>query len=347
MKRIILLSFLIVLTAVSLFAQADLQPVATVNLTRSEPITVRQLRTEVERYETAAGQPLTVAQRREVLDAMINQRLIIQAAARDRVAITENEVNQYVQDLRTQMAQSIGRQPTDAEFNQEIRNQTGMDMAAFREMIQREGIIQRYIVTKKEAIISSVQIPTEAEIIEQYNLVRTQLVRPETVRFTMIMVPFGADASSRTAARQTADRLHREIGSNAANFDETVARSAAPNSGYQAGDVGYVPRNQEARNLIGQSLLNAAFSVRQGQVSSVIEGSQGFCIIKVTENHAQKNLELDDLFQLGTRITVRDYIRQSMLSERQQEVFQRATEELLTELRRGNPFTIFENRLNW
>ncbi|MDR2965454.1 MAG: peptidyl-prolyl cis-trans isomerase [Treponema sp.] len=347
MKKILLLTLLIALTVGSAFSQADLQPAAIVNLTRSEPITVRQLRTEVDRLQAASNQTLTVAQRREVLDAMINERLVLQAAARDRIMVTDNEVNQQIQQLRTGMAQQLGRQPTDAEFAQVVRSQYNMDVQAFREQLQKQLIVQKYLMAKKGTPIESVRPPSEAEIREQYNLVKAQLVRPETVRFTMIMVPYGADAASRTAARQTADRLHREIGSNPSKFDEAVARSVAPNSGYQAGDAGYVPRNQEARSVVGQPLLDAAFSTRQGQVSNVVEGLQGFCIIKVTENHAQKNLELDDIFQLGTRITVRDYIGQAMYSEKQQAAVIQASEELVTELRSGRPFQVFENNLNW
>ena len=346
MKKILLLTLFITLTA-SAFSQADLQPAAIVNLTRSEPITVRQLRTEVDRLQTATGQTLTVDQRREVLDAMINERLVLQAAARDRVMVTENEVNQQMQQLRAGLAQQLGRQPTDAEFAQVVRTQYNMDVQTFREQLQRQLIVQKYLLEKKGTLINSVRAPTDAEIREQYNLIKAQLVRPETVRFTMIMVPYGPDAASRTAARQTADRLHREIGSNPSKFDEIVQRSAAPNSGYQAGDAGYVPRNQEARSVVGQPLLDAAFSTRQGQVSNVVEGLQGFCIIKVTENHAQKNLELDDIFQLGTRITVRDYIGQALLSERQQAIVVQASEELVAELRANRPFQVFENTLNW
>ena len=141
--------------------------------------------------------------------------------------------------------------------------------------------------------------------------------------------------------------MHREIGSNPSKFDELAAQSVAPNSGYQAGDAGYIPRNQEARNALGQDLLNAAFTVKQGQVSNVIESSQGYCIIKVTENHTQKNLEMTDIFQLGTRITVRDYIGQMMLNERQQAILKQASEELVSELRTAGTIRINENNLNW
>jgi parvulin-like peptidyl-prolyl isomerase len=114
-----------------------------------------------------------------------------------------------------------------------------------------------------------------------------------------------------------------------------------------AGDAGYLPRTQEAQTLIGKNLMDAVFSLRQGQVSSLIEGVQGFHIVKVTENYAQKNLELDDILQLGTTFTVRNYISQGILNQRQQNVLTQASEELTKELRAGRSFQINESYLNW
>jgi parvulin-like peptidyl-prolyl isomerase len=347
MKRILLLFLLISLLPVFGFSQADLQPAATVNLIRTEQISVRQLRVEVENNEKTAGRPLTQSERRQVLDVMINERLCLQAAERDRVTITDNEVTQQIQQYRNAMSQQAGRQITDAEFAQAIMSQTGMDTQAFREQLRKQMIVQKYLQYKKGDLINSVREPTEEEIMSEYRLARTQFIRPETVRFSMIQIPYGSDAASRSRARELADRLNREIGSNTSRFDEVAARSAAPNSGYQAGDAGFLPRTQDARNVVGQELMNIAFSLRQGQVSSLIEGVQGYQIIKITENYSEKNLELDDILQLGTRITVREYIIQAMINHRQQVILNQASEELITELRAGRSFQVFENNLNW
>jgi parvulin-like peptidyl-prolyl isomerase len=347
MKRAVFVTFLCFLAAVSGFAQADLQPAAIVNLIRTEPITVRQLRSEVTRLETANGRVLTQAERLQVLDLIINERLALQAAERDRVIVTENEVNQQMQQFRNSIAQQLGRQPTDADFAQVVREQRGLDVPAFREETRKQMIVQKYLLSKKGELINSVRAPTEDEIMTEYNLLRGDLVRPETIRFSMIQVPYGSDSASRTRARDLANRLVQEIGSNPSKFDEVVARSVAPNSGYQAGDAGFLPRNQEARSVVGQDFMNVAFNLRQGEVSRLIEGGQGFQIIKVTENYSVASLQLDDIFQLGTRVTVREYIGQALLSQRQQAILAQASQELVTELRAGRSFQVFENNINW
>jgi parvulin-like peptidyl-prolyl isomerase len=329
------------------FTQSDLQPVAIVRLTKSEPITVKQYRTEVERMEKQAGRALDTAERRQVLDVMINEKLAIQAAERDKIIVSENEINQQLQNLRASLAQRVGRQPTDAEFTVAVRNETGLELPAFREQLRRQLITQKYLLSKKQSLFNSIVPPTETDIVNTYTLAKTQFIRPETVRFSMIQVPFGADSGTKTKAKSLADQLMQEIGSNPAKFDEAMIRGQTPNSGYQAGDGGYLPRNLEAQQVAGQDFINTAFSLKQGEVSKLIEGVRGYQIIKVTETYGQKSLELDDVFQLGSRMTVRDYIGNALLQERQQAVIERATQELVTELRTGNPFQIFENNLKW
>jgi parvulin-like peptidyl-prolyl isomerase len=347
MKSFLTVLGLAVLLAAPVSAQSDLQAAAVVRLTRTEPISVKLLRTEVERMEKSAGRVLSADEKWQVLDVMINERLAILAAERDRVTISDNEVNQQIQQLQAQMAQTLGRQPTEDEFARAIQDQTGLEMAAFREQLRRQGLVQKYLMSKKQSLFNSIKTPTEAEILNTYNLAKAQFVRPETVRFSMIQVPPGSDAPGRTRAKELADRLIREIGSNPARFDEAVTRSLAPNSGYQGGDGGYLPRNIQAQQIVGEQFINTAFSLKQGEISRLIEGPRGYQIIKITETYDMKNLDLDDIFQLGTRMTVRDYIGNAMLQERQQAVIEQATQELITELRRGNPFEIYRNNITW
>ncbi|MDR0452718.1 MAG: peptidyl-prolyl cis-trans isomerase [Treponema sp.] len=344
MKRFLPFVLFGLVLAASIPAQTDLQPAAIVRLTRTEPITVKQLRTEVERMETQARRKFGPTERRQILDVMINERLAIQAAERDRITVTDNEVNQQIQQLRDQLRQSLGRAPTDAEFAKAIADETGLELNALRDQIRRQGVIQRYLVSKKQDILQSVRAPTEAEVLDFYNNNKTQFVRPDTVRLSMILVPYGQD---RARARTLADQLVREIGSSASKFDEAVLKAQAPGSGYQGGDAGYLPRNDQAQQRVGQDLLRTAFSLKQGEVSPLVESPQGYNILKITETLEMKPLGLDDMAQPGTRTTVKKYIEDFLSQQRQQEVLARAQQELVTELRTGNPFQVFEANLNW
>jgi len=347
MKKILFCSLLTLWGASWAFAQAALQPAAIVNIVRREPITVGQLRTEVQRMEQGTGRTLNAQERREVLDVMINERLALQAAERDKITVTDNEINQQITQIQGQMAQVLGRQPTNAEFAAALKNETGLEVAEYREHLKRQLTVQRYLMTKKASTLENIRVPTESEIQSTYNLTKAQLTRPDTVRLSMIIVPFGQDAASKTRAQQTANGLAREIGSNASKFDEVALRGRNANSGFRSGED-YVPRNMEAAQVMGQAFIDTAFGLRQGQVSQVIEGRMGYMIVKVTETYSQKSLELDDIFQLGSDVTVRMFIGNSMLQQRQMEALTQATQELATELRAGrNAFEVFERNLTW
>jgi parvulin-like peptidyl-prolyl isomerase len=331
------------------FAQTDLQPAAIVKLTKTEPITVKQLKAEIDQIEKQGGRKLSAEERRQILDVMINERLAIQAAERDKITVAETEINQQIQQLRAGLAQRLGRQPTDGEFATAVRNETGLDLPAFREQLRRQLIAQKYLLSKKETLLKSIKIPTEAEILNTYTLNKTKFVRPETVGLSMIMVPYvssGSGAPSKTQAKEQAERLIREIGTSPAKFDEAAVKGQGNNAGYRSGG-GYLPRNLEAQQQVGQELMSIAFGLKQGEVSRLVEGPTAFYIVKVIETHEQKNLALDDIFQLGSAMTVRDYIGNAMLQERQQAILKQASDELIQELRRGNPFQVMEANLNW
>ena len=367
MKQVILLIAFSLLAAVYGFSQADMQPAAIVNLIRTEQITVRQLRGEVELMERAAGRPLNQSERLQVLDVMINERLVLQAAERDRsiagaagiqLTVTENELNEQMQQFRNELAGQIGRPPTEAEFAEAVRNASGRDLPAFRENLRRQLIVQRYMMFRMGDRFASLAPPTEEEIVTHFNLNRREFTRPETVEFDGIQVPFGRDAASRANARQVADRLVRDIGTDPSRFDSMHERARLPNSGFNSFSREQVPRLPQAQAAFGQNFMNTAFNLRQGQVSGLIETNNEYLIIKVTRRLEFRNLELDDImpgFMLASvgidprnTMTVRNFLALGMASERQQMAIMQATQDLTSELRAGRgTVRIFEERLNW
>jgi len=366
MKRYLFILFVFssILFSMTAVAQTDLQPVAIVNLTRSEPITVKQLKTEIEKYAwqsiaTRLGRVPTTTEisrelqncslelKRQILEVMINDRLAIQAADREKITVTDNELNQHFTQLKAQLSQSMGQQITDEQFATIIKNRFGQDLPAYRENLKRQGIVEKYLLSKKQNLFANIKTPTDEEIVNAYNLSKARFVRPDTVRISMIQVQYGPDAASKKKAKELADRLVRDIGTDPSKFDEAVIKGQAPNAGYQAGDGGYLPRSPEAQQIMGANFINTAFSLKQGEVSRLIEGVQGYQIIKITETLPQKSLELDEIYTPGTRITIRQYIAASLMEQKQQETLDKASKELTTELRAGNPFRIMENNLNW
>ncbi|MDR0785122.1 MAG: SurA N-terminal domain-containing protein [Treponema sp.] len=341
---------LTMLICVGGFAQSnDFAPAVTVKLSKTEVITVKQFKTQIENTEKLARRPLSKDERQQVLDGMIDEKLVFQDAERSGITVSDAEVNRQIDAMRAQMAQQSGRQPSDAEFTQAVKAQTGFDMPAFREYLRKQTLSQKYLLAKKPNLQNSMKEPTEQEVVEFYNLHKAEMVRPDTVRCSMIRVFFGSD---KPKAKTLIDKLAGEIGSDAARFDEAMIKGQVQGSGYQAGDAGYLPRMAEVQQMMGQDFMNTAFTLKQGAVSKIIEAAEpsrpdnGFyAIIKVTETYAQKQLTLDDIFQLGYPITVRNYIKQGLAQENQQAAVQQATADIIKELRRGKPFEINQKNI--
>jgi hypothetical protein len=345
----------------ALFAQNDLQTIATVKLTKTEAITVAQLKKEIEPLEKASGKKLTVEERADVLDGMINQRLALQAAERDRISVTDNEVNQQISELRAQLAQSAGRQPTDAEFNEAIKQQFGLDVVAFRDRAKKMMIVQKYMLDKKGAGLQSIKEPTNADVEKEYNSMKSEaeglrmLTQDETMQFHAIVFRFDND-SSKSKARAGADALSKEIAGTVSKFDEKL-RQSTQNTEYVGTTNGIIQKNQQAISDVGKDFRDAVFTLTYDaktgatEISKVLEvasgQARGFYIIKPVAHYPFRSpLALDDIMILYNT-TVRNVIKASLAQEAQQSALTRAQEELVAELRKGDPFTINKQYLNY
>jgi hypothetical protein len=349
MKERFISLVLVFVSAAAAFAQNDLKTVATVTLIKTEPITVKMLKEQVRQMEAVLGRSLDAAEKRGVLDSMINERLVLQAAEKEKIAVTDAEVNQQFNELRSQLAQMLGRSPSDAEFNEAIRQQTGMELSAYREQAKKALTVQKYLMAKKQDVLRSIKPPTDAEIVKEFELKSSELIQAETVEFSAIVFPFANDAE-KNKMREAANKIVREINNSPENFDEKLQLGRSPTAGYNVSQRGIIQKNATYQQQVGQAFFDEAFSLTQGKISKVLEipsgQARGYYIIKVIHKYPQKFLTLEDT-HLVYGETIRTVLRESIMQKRQQEIIVRAQQELIDELRKGNPYKIFEENLNY
>ncbi|GMO42375.1 MAG: hypothetical protein Ta2B_22610 [Termitinemataceae bacterium] len=343
--------FFLICTAA--FSQSNMDTVAVVNLTKSEPITVKQLRTEVERAEKMTGKTLTLAERKEVLDGMINNRLMLQQAEKEGLRVSDEEINQQINSLKAQMAQQLGRAPTESEFTKALQEETGMTLPAFREEGKKQLLVQQFIMKKKGDTLQNIKKPSEKEVKEEYELYSSQFVQDQTAIFTAILFTY-KDAGERSTAKTNADKLAKEINGNLTVFDEKVEKGliSSPSIAYKSTKDGKLAKNATALNLVGKEFMDAVFALPQGKVSDVIEvpkgSAQAFYIVKITGNLPAKILSLDEhpLNAPGS-VTVRQLLEEAIMRRNQQQNLMNALVEITTELRKDKSFTVNEKNLEY
>ena len=147
MKKIISVLSILMFSTFAMFAQADLQPLAVVKLNKNESITLKQLKVRCTTYEKQINRALSVEERKQVLDTLIEETLIVQAAAKAGISVPDSSVDQY---FAQSMSQSLGASVSEKELEDILKKQqgktldevlleqTGMNKADYKKHLKNE-----------------------------------------------------------------------------------------------------------------------------------------------------------------------------------------------------------------
>ena len=344
MKRIVILLILGICLIGTAAGQILDKPVAIVRLTETVNIGQRELRTQIRLLEEQLGRDLGASDRREVLDAQIGEVLINQAAARQDIRVTQEEINQAIQSQR----QSLGRPVTDEQFRNFIGEQLGLNWNEYVQQITQRLIQEKYVVENRREMIQNVEPPTDAEIRNFYDENATQFTNPAMVRFNQLFIDTRNQGDAQvTAGRRKAEELRGRLRSGQATFQELMNESL-DDAGYSGGDFGFLLRTDEqARSLLGRGFVESVFSLEEGEISGVIESNIGFHIVQITNRRSPRVLGLNDPVLPGRNVTVRNQIENYLMNQQQQRNFQRAVDEVINELREEAEVQLFEENLDW
>ncbi|MFP4365085.1 MAG: peptidylprolyl isomerase [Spirochaetia bacterium] len=328
------------------FADVIDVPIAMINFHSSEVITQGQLREKYELIESQLGGRANPTNREELLDLMIGEVLINQAAQELGITVSQAEIDQRIQATR----QSLGVQVTDEQFRMLVQQQTGSTWEEFVDQIRQRVMQEKYVTQVKRELFENIDPPSESEIQEVFEENALQFVNPPMVRFSHIFIDTrNLGDEDRNQARERAEEIYRDLQNGAANFEELVREySDDTSSRYSGGDFGYLVRNDErAVALLGREFVSQPFSMEEGEIEGVLESNIGFHIIKITDKRDRRFLELDDQVSPNADITVRQQIVNYIMNSQQQQIFQQAVNEVLEELRAQADITIYEQNLNW
>lgn len=337
-----------------LSAQADLQPIAEVKLLKREPVTLGQVKMQVATLEKGYNRKLSIEERRKVLDGIVNERLLRQAAEKEGIKITDSQVNEYFNNM---LSQQVGYPITEGEFAKLIKNetkqsldefikgQTGMNVAESKEFLRGQLAVQVYVGQKKSADLSKVAGPSDSEIRSQYDINKQSFVRPDTVKLFLVVVP---KQKNTKAEREKIDGLKAKIDKSLSAIEE-IKNNSGESSGYLAENV-YAARTQLAAQQMGISMdaLNEIFKQKVNYVSSITEMSNNFQFFVVMEKLDAKILGLSDVIDPNQTTTVYEYIRGMLTTEKQSAALQKAIQELTENLRTSSNFKMLkdDNTLN-
>lgn len=351
-KRIILLLFPLLLLSVRAFAQVIDKPAATVNLYTPVYISVSQLDDRVSQEEKALTQAGVAAPpdlKMKVLDAMVSEILISQAAENTKITVSKSELDDTVAKQKQAIEHQIGPL-TAAQYHQVVERQTGLSWDSYLSKLKSQLIAQKYVLHEKGSMINGVPSPTEQQIDDFYSQNATSFTNPEIVRFSQIFFDTrNLTSSQQQQAKTLAESVDRKARNGDASWDQLVQQyTNDQRSRYTGGDAGYLERNSPAaQQFYGQGFMNEVFSLKKGQVSGVLETKTGFYIVKVTEHYAPKLLTLSDAISpTQPNTTVREWISQRLEAEEKAKAFSQAVKDIVANLKKQADITIYKQNID-
>jgi peptidyl-prolyl cis-trans isomerase SurA len=241
--------------------------------------------------QEAALSPLELANARlQVLDNMIKQEVLFQRAEKEKLAPTDDEVNQEINSQK----QQAGSQ----EAFQKALQQAGQTEQVWRDDVRKRLAIQKLL----ERYGNKIDAPSDKEIQEFYDSNRERYVNARGVEISAIIVDphdNGAtdDAKGDIAVQTKINSIYQRLKSGG-DF-ATIAReqSEDPNTTRSGGDVGFFTEDDLKRAGFPQELIAKFFGneMKVGDFTPPTKGSDGrMSIFKLTNRRLEsENLTLD------------------------------------------------------
>jgi peptidyl-prolyl cis-trans isomerase SurA len=222
--------------------------------------------------------------RREVLDQMMGEQLIVQAALQDStILVDEVELEDMIsEDLQERIRSFEGGA---AAFQTALEAQ-GWTLTSYREFVRgqarQQRLYQQYMAKRSRDLAGI--IIEESEIREFFEAQGDRIgERPPSVEFVQIIVLASPSDSSKEAARVEAERI-RQLVMDGGDFEELARRfSQDLGSREQGGDLGWF-----RRGAMVPEFEEAAFNLRIEEVSQPVESAFGFHLIKVERRRASE-----------------------------------------------------------
>ncbi len=265
--------------------------------------------------------------RRRVLSSLINSALLNQAAESEGLALTEEEINEKLDEIVKLGMQQTGM--TREELAADILKNKKMTIEESLNLYKKNKQFLDVILFEK---IVSAKFPKEAfvsenEIKEYYNKnLDARYKQKATVTASHILVttldekrqPLSEE--KKLEAKAKIEKIKKELSEPKADFGELAEKYSDCPSGKRAkGSLGAFPRH----GAMVEPFAEAAFELEPGEISDIVETQFGYHIIKVTDKAEEKVTAFDEVKD-GIANQLAKAKKQQVLSEYVQKLREKA-----------------------
>lgn len=227
----------------------------------------------------AAGMDTENVNPTEVLQELIEQRLILQKAKELDIRLNEESIRKYAEGYIKQLK---AQYPSEAEFRQDLAKSQTTENELLEYYIDklRENALTEQLV---ERFVSAKAVVTEAEMRNFYEAHKDSLaVRPVTWETGMILKNIKASQEAENQKLSEMRTIYERI-MNGEDFAEVAATDSDCPSKARGGDLGFF-----SKGMMVKPFEDAAFTLNIGEVSDIVKTQFGYHIIKLEEKRANE-----------------------------------------------------------
>ena len=210
--------------------------------------------------------------RKMLLENLIDRELLYQQSRVKGISVKDAEVNEQFDRLKKQY-------PDEQSFKDSMA-EDHLTEDTLKSRIRMNLAVQQFV---EKEFGGKVDV-AEAEAKSFYDGHPEYFTEPETIRASgiLIKVDMKSDAAKKEEARKKMEDIQKRVkkGEDFAVLAKDFSQDA---SAAQGGDLGTIPRGR-----MPKALDDAAFSLKPGEVSNVVETELGFHLIKVHEKKPEK-----------------------------------------------------------
>ena len=256
---------------------------AVVARVNGEDINAAELENAVRGLEGRAGGPVPADQRdrvyRGVLDDMIGYKLLVQEAKARKVVVPDA-------DIEAQLAQIRGQFPNQQQFEQALAAQK-LTVADVRDDARAQLSVEKLV---EDEIGTKIAVKPE-DVSDFYKNNQDKFQQGPRVRASHILIQVApnADAAAKQQAKTKAEKILKDLKAGKDFAAAAKENSQDPGSAPSGGDLGFFEQGQ----MVPQ-FEQAAFALKPGQMSELVETQFGYHIIKVAEKQDGRVVPLDE-----------------------------------------------------
>ena len=215
----------------------------------------------------------------QAISQLVSAELLYQAGQK----LVIKDIDKQVDD---KLAQGKARFSKPEDFAKAIK-ELEMDEAELRDYTRRDLVITNFI---EQTIVPKITV-AEEESKKFYDQNPDKFNRSETVRASHILIGVDAKASAedKKKAREKVEKLRKDL-AGGADFAALAKENSTCPSSQQGGDLGFFGKGQMV-----PAFEQAAFALKPGEVSDIVETQFGYHIIKLLEKKAAETVAFKDV----------------------------------------------------